>query len=308
MLCPYCLHDSAVKDGKCPDCDKELPRLYIQNYQRRRPPVVLSAVGFSGHGKTVYLAALLHALQSSLPRPCVWPGFYRQGLDMDAIQTVRENLKMLEQGDLPESTRRNFPQPSIHMLAKMPKYKDRQLIIYDPPGEAFEEDLRMEQYAGFVIRAKAVLFLISLTDLEDPIAGDMHRLLEVYTLGMDRLGATTKKQHLVVAFTKADLLLGSYLQDYPALVAYLQESQWDEIGQVKSYLKKLNGLSEQLAGFTRDLLRADTFANLAEDKFKSVTYCMVSALGSPPDGNRLSQVMKPRRVADPLLWILEKSR
>jgi hypothetical protein len=237
-----------------------------------------------------------------------WAGFYRQGLDMDSIDTVKTNLRMLERGSLPESTRRNFPRPSLHKLANMPKYKNRCLAIYDPPGEAFEEDLRVEEFAGFVTQARTVLFLVSLVDLEEPLAGDLYRLLEVYTLGMVRLRADTRRQRLVVVFTKADWLLGErFFGKRPEVVAYLQRNDQAEIRDIKRYLDGMERVSAELADFAANGLGAQNFINLANDKFKSLSFSAVSALGSPPEGDRLSEAMQPRRVLDPLLWVLEKS-
>ena len=279
--------------------------MYIQHYRRLRPPVILSVVGYSGHGKTVYLAALMHAMRVHLTR--AWPKFYRQALDQASVDTVKQNSNLLDNGELPESTRRNFPRPSLHLLAEMPKYKTRPLVIYDPPGEAFEEDLRMERYASFVTRAKVVLFLISLADLDDPVAVDMYRLLEIYTLGMGRMKAKTRKQHLVVAYTKADLLLERYFMNHPNLVNHLQSSEINAIRDVRNYLHSIKSISNELVRFTANEVGARDFINLARSQFKNVSFCVTSALGSPPEKDRLSEAMQPRRVIDPLLCVLENS-
>lgn len=310
MLCPYCLDDIQSSAPQCPACEHEVPELYKRNYPRGGPfsrprPVVLSAVGFSGHGKTVYLAALLHTLENELTR--VWPGFYRQGLDRDTIREIKRNLQDLERGELPESTRRNFPQPSLHRLAKLPRrYGDRVLVAYDPPGEAFEEDLSLEQYAHFVKRAQSVVFLLSLPDLEEPLAHEMHRFLEVYTLAMARMRAPTRKQHLVVTFTKADTLLETRFKQFPDLVQHLSNPSYAELGDLDAYQRRLENVSRELEDFTRNVLEARNFDNLAREAFKSVVYCAVSALGSAPEGARLKDKMTPLRVADPLLWVLAR--
>lgn len=303
MLCPYCLKKTN-NSSKCKHCEEELPPLYRKGYSWRRQPAILSTIGFSGHGKTVYLASLLHTLDRQLTQ--IWPGFYRQGLDQNSINTVKKNRELLEQGKLPESTRRSFPCPSIHRLVKMPKHKERQIIIYDPPGEAFEEDLSMEEYASFVKQAKTVLFLISLDNLDKPLDSNMHRLLNVYTLGMERLKARTDKQHLVVVFTKADLL-HEYFEEQPSLIEYLEDGQQYNIKNINQYLSQMNSMSAMLKNFTINQLDARSFVNLAEDNFKSVSYCAISALGQAPEGATLAEAMQPKRVIDPLLWVLEKA-
>ena len=271
---------------------------------RNSTPAILSAVGFSGHGKTVYLAALLHAMERDLT--AAWPKFYRQGLDMESVRTVQQNLTLLHQGTLPESTRRNFPRPSIHLLADIPSFKTRHLLMYDPPGEAFETDLGIEKYAHFVQRAKVVLFLVSLPDLPAPQGSELHRLLETYVLGMTRMKAKTRNQHLVVVYTKADRLK-SELTRCPTTLEHLSTPTADALRDIKRYQERLKAISTELAQFTENVLVARSFVRLVQKEFHGVNYCAVSALGSPPDDGHLTTAMEPRGVVDPLIWVLDKS-
>ena len=153
MICPYCLQNTSDKESKCKRCNEPLPAMYTQRHGKAfaQPPAILSAVGFSGHGKTVYLASMLHEMEKTLT--AVWPRFYRQALDIDSVKTVQANLALLRKGELPESTRRNFPRPSLHALTDIPQYGSRDLLIYDPPGEAFESDEGIERFAHFVVRS-----------------------------------------------------------------------------------------------------------------------------------------------------------
>jgi hypothetical protein len=296
MLCPYCLKNTS--ESTCKGCGESLPPLYMKN---ARNLAIFSAVGFSGHGKTVYLAALLHAMEKQLTR--TWPKFYRQGLDVEAVKRVQENLQLLRRGDLPESTRRNFPRPSIHLLAEMPQLGTRTLLIYDPPGEAFDTDEGIERFAHFVQHSPAVVFLVSLCDLQDPPEEDLYRLLNTYVLGMARMGVKTNKQRLVVTYTKADLLT-ERLQGYPAALGHLGNANLAEMANPRQYLNTLKAVSDQLAAFTENDFEARNFMRLARKEFKSLAFCAVSALGTPPEDGRLSTVIEPRRVADPLMWVL----
>jgi len=303
MLCPYCLQDTS--GTACQHCKETLPPLYVQ---RRgvfsKGPAILSAVGFSGHGKTVYLASLLYMLEKRLTQ--VWPKFYRQALDIDGVRTVQDNLKLLQEGNLPESTRRNFPRPNAHLLADIPHYGTRDMLIYDPPGEAFNSDEGIERYAFFVQRARVILFLVSLVDLEEPKAEDLFRLLNTYVLGMARMKAKTRNQHLVVAYTKADRLIATFGK-HPAVLDHLRNADHSAMVNPKKYLDTLKMISADLAVFTEQELEARAFMNLTHDQFKSVVFCAVSALGSPPEGEHLATAIEPRRVADPLIWVLDKS-
>lgn len=304
MLCPYCLKNTPAGE-KCTYCNESLPPLYVQQHRGfGKSPAVLSAVGFSGHGKTVYLAAMLDAMATQLPK--VWSDFFRQGLDEESVTTVKSNLADLRNGKLPESTRRNFPRPSAHRLNKMPQYGNRDLLIYDPPGEAFEKDIDIERFAHFIKKAKVVLFLISVSDLEEPKGTHLYRLLEMYNLGMARVKAQTKHQYLIVAYTKADLLVNSW-EAYPAVYEHLSNNGYTQLGNPRKYLRGLKDVSEALLKYTRETLEAQEFINATQTHFRSVTYCAVSALGQPPDAEgRLTIDMQPRCVLDPLFWVLER--
>jgi len=305
MLCPYCLQNTSA-DVKCNHCKENLPPLYVEQHRGlRKSPAVLSAVGFSGHGKTVYLAAMLDAMATQLPK--IWGGFFRQGLDDESVATVKNNLAMLRQGVLPESTRRNFPRPSAHRLNKMPRYGCRDLLIYDPPGEAFEQELDIERFAHFIKRAKVVLFLISVDDLDEPKGSHLYRLLEMYNLGMARVEAKTKRQHLIVAYTKADLLVESW-EKHPLVQEHLCNNGYAQLENPRKYQRDLKQISDELLDYTRQTLGAQEFINATETNFKSVAYCAVSALGQPPDeGGHLTAAMQPRCVLDPLVWVLARS-
>ena len=315
MLCPYCLRNTAKAD-KCKKkgCEQTIPPLYQQHYSTWRQPAILSVVGFSGHGKTVYLASLLKMLSQVLPQKEVWPGFFRQGLDQDSINIVKNNLGRLEQGELPQPTRRNFPKPSIHLLADMPHVKDRVLLIYDPPGEAFEHAPDIERYAHFVRNATVVQFIVSLAELEEPKGANLERLLQNYTLAMEgKWRGNMKKQEIIVVFTKADLLLTDpKFQKYDLLVEYIQESDRAALRNPRKYMKKMKVVSDTLRQYVRDELRADAFLNMTERYFKGkkgkkATFCLTTALGRPPNAdNTLSVKMQPQRAVDPLLWMLDK--
>ncbi len=303
MLCPYCLENTA--GPTCHHCKESLPPLYARRHGAlARPPAILSAVGFSGHGKTVYLAALLHMLEKRLTQ--IWSKFYRQALDLDSVRTVQQNLALLQKGELPESTRRNFPKPSIHQLTEIPQFGTRDLLIYDPPGEAFNSDEGIERYAHFVQRARVVVFLVSVVDLEAPKSDDLYRLLNTYVLGMARMRAKTRSQHLIVTFTKADRLIAEF-QKYPKVLDHLRNPDHRPMENPRKYSETLRFVSAELAAYTEQELGARSFVHLTRDQFKSVAYCAVSALGSPPEDGRLSTAIEPRRVADPLIWVLEKS-
>ncbi len=314
MLCSFCLSDVRFKKEKtsgnlasiylCPTCNEQAPALYSQDY-RKYPPVVISAVGFRQHGKTVYFASLFYTLKKlTLARD--WPEFFTMGLNEDSLDTVYGNARMLDAGALPDSTPKNFPRPTMIRAEGIPMQPDCTLLFFDTGGECFEKPTQLVQFAGFVRRAKAALLLISIPDLEDPRAG-MQKLLNTYVVGMGELGAKTKDQHLIVVYTKADQLVSRLTGRWKSLYTYLVQGSVDDLAQHNGYIERMEDVSDQLYDFTEEELQAHEFLNAAEANFKSVNFSIISALGTEPQGAKLSVRIVPRRILDPILWIMEKS-
>lgn len=311
MLCPFCLAEVPFKqDSKsnqvhysCPECREMMPAAYVTEY-KQCPPVVVNAIGFRGHGKTVYFASLFYVLsQEVLGR--YWDGFYTMCLNEQSQETVINNVQMLKRGELPQSTPKNFPAPTVVRFCGIPSYPNRTLLFYDTSGEAFEKASQLGRYAGFVKRAQTAVFLIDLTQL-DHIPRDMHQLANTYVIGMHELGGDTGLQNLLVVYTKGDRLQDR-LSNYPELVNYLTLGTVEGLANVEGYYGRMRRVSGQLEHFTRYALGSRQFLALAKDRFRSVNFCIISALGAPPQGNQLSASVTPKRVLDPLLWLIEGS-
>ncbi|MBN1485755.1 MAG: GTPase domain-containing protein [Chloroflexia bacterium] len=318
MLCPFCLAEDRFKRERtrtslsysCPNCNEPLPALYVQQY-RQYPPVVISAVGFRQHGKTVYFAALFYALKK-LGLPQYWSTFFTMALNEDSLATVYDNVGLLESGELPLSTPKNFPRPTMLRLEDIPFFRhvDYTLLCYDTGGESFERPTQLVQYAGFVRRARSVMFLISLSDLQDP-AEEMHRLLNTYVVGMGELGGAARDQHLVVVYTKGDRLplrLPQWGERWPDLGEYLRDGSMESLARPRGYLRRMHRVSERLREFTQEELGAYEFLNMTGQSFRSVAFSMVSSLGAEPEEGRMPVQIAPRRVLDPLLWTIERSQ
>ncbi len=314
MLCPFCLADVRLKQEKvtghlasiylCPNCNEQVPALYAQDY-RKYPPVVISAVGFRQHGKTVYFASLFYTLKKlTLARD--WPEFFTMGLDEDSLDTVYGNARMLEGGVLPDSTPKNFPRPTMLRAEGVPMQPDCTLLFFDTGGECFERPTQLVQFAGFVRRAKVAMLLISAPDLEDPRAG-IQKLLNTYVVGMRELGGRTNNQHLIVVYTKADQLATRFTPDWEDLRTYLINGSVDALARPDGYMERMHDISDRLFEFTEQELHAYEFINAAQANFKSLNFSIISALGAAPQGARLPVTIVPRRILDPLLWIMEKS-
>lgn len=335
MICPYCVEDVPANSQQHHECarvkDKPFPPFYLDHHggESGTDPLVLSVVGFPGHGKTVFLCALFDYLDNHLTY--IWPGFFNHVLDQESLSLLNDNRRRLRGGVLPQPNERSFPRPGIFRLTKMPRYAvgnglppllDTTVLIYDPPGEAFSTEDKIVEFASFVKRSGCVLFLVDVTALGDSIADEMAKLLDTYVLGMRRMGIAQKSQHMIVVYTKSDEMkvsvpeFAGFLEQEPRLREYLDQQRPATLADPRSHFTQLEDISRLLEKFTWTELGAARFINVAEDWFASVSYTVVSSLGAAPEearngnGNidkRLTVRMSPRGVADPLLYVLAKS-
>jgi hypothetical protein len=314
MLCPFCLADVKFKQVKpsgrltsiyvCSDCNEQTPALYVQDYRKYRP-VVISATGFRQHGKTVYFAALFYTLKKlTLARD--WPDFFTMGLNEDSLDTVYGNARLLEGGALPDSTPKNFPRPTMVRAEGVPMHPNCTLLFFDTGGECFEKPTQLVQFAGFVRRAETAMLLVSIPDLADPRAG-MQQLLNTYIVGLRELGGRPENQHLIVVYTKADQLAQRFARRWADLTTYLVGGSVEDLAKTDGYMERLQRISNRLLAFTEQELQAHEFMNAAEANFKSISFSIISALGTEPQDGRLAVAIVPRRILDPLLWVMEKS-
>jgi hypothetical protein len=312
MLCPFCLVALNPGTVTC-NCKEKLPDQYVALHSgwRAKDPLFMSVVGFPGHGKTNYLGGLYQYIQRELPKR--WPGFYRQGLTTETLRSVYGSMATYAKMSVSPRTEHVFPRPNIDRMLKLPKHGDRTLVIYDPPGEAFEthSDDLMSSFASFVRYSKVAVMLISPSDLLgnsrrlETVGPAMYRLIEQYDIGLRKLGGKPKEQHLVVVYTKGDRMLTDF--DLPPAVGrYLLASDEGALGDVSRYVKEMTTISRQLEEYTARVLDGMTFINNARDQYRSLEFSIVSALGAEPDGDQLSEPISPKRVIDPFLWVLER--
>ncbi len=310
-ICPYCLVAGSIKklsDANknqfyaCETCKSTISREYAENTTCETE--VISTVGFRGHGKTLYFSSLFYSFDKLAT---IWPGFYSFATDEKSLNTIKDNISKLKKGELPPPTPTSFPIPTNTRLSNMPVLGNRFFLFYDTGGEAYAGASKLIKYAGFVSRAKTIIFLVSLKDIDyDPLK--LHELLNVYVQGLTELGGDPKKQDLLVVYSKGDLM-GSHLEDWKQIRLYLSNGGIDNLKDLNlgRYVMGMKKISSRLKRFTKNELNALQFINFAQDSFKSVEFSIITSLGAKPDGNRLQVEMNPKCIFDPLLWVSFRS-
>ena len=320
ICCPYCLEivnpKFEVKGHRqvyvCsnPDCKRELPR------DLKESPWRVGLVGFTGHGKTVYLTSLFYTLKV-LRREKTWDEtFSWLGLDENTHKIMYRHVPLFEQSKLPASTPENFPEPALIQFTNIPLFKNCFLSFYDTAGRVYEDIERITEMGRFVARSTVVFFIVSLRDCGENWGETMESLIETYINAVyNKLNLDLKReQHLIVVLTKADLL-----EELPQeLKRFLLEGlyKWyslegsNDKTLIRSKLKELRRVSLALKRWLESK-GCGGFTRLAAQRFRSVEYTIVSSTGAAPVGDMLATKLDPedpKRVLDPFLWALEKNR
>ena len=235
------MHNNGTFSYVCPrdDCAQLIPRLYVEDY-RKYPACGCQRYRASGARKN---GCPEYACITRF-RGWIWaptgPIFICFPINDASLEVVFENANSLEAGKLPPPNPKIFPEPTLLQVNSMPYRSDQgkaTLLFYDTAGEAFLRTQDIGRYAGFVRRAKTVLFLVSIPQLRSAAdakngsvanpAGELERLLYSYIQGMADMNADTRDQHLIIVYTCADALLPE-LNDWPLIQQYIAERRLEQ--------------------------------------------------------------------------------
>lgn len=317
LRCPYCLmptraqlesrNSKSVYVCQWSDCGAEIPRDFVE--QRMTHRAVVGLVGFSGHGKTVFITALFHLLRAMQNE---WEGFYCRSLDHHTIKSFYDRIHKFKEGELPESTPANFPLPSLFHFHAVPYFGEWYLSFYDTAGEVFEDSQLIPQQGRFLANSDVAIFIVSIGDSGEQWPARLEELLDTYLNGVYNAMHTNlkAKQHLLVVFSKSDRLIG---QVPPEIEDFLMKGSYPWYADFRSREEMITQLERSSNNIRRWLESqgANGFVNKAADNFKGTEYMVISSTGAAPVGDRLAAKLAdedPRRVLDPFFWILEKTQ
>ncbi len=320
--CPFSPHTAYVKI--CPRCWSPLP---ISSGKSS----TVAIIGASASGKTCFMTALIRQIRRQLAR--------RSSLEMSlewdddaGRQYFREQERTIfHECTLPEQTQRESPLASLQFTIRFPisgwlsrlRYGSQgvvSVVCPDPSGEFFEK-LEDAYYLNYLSQARAVLLMV------DPMTSEVYRrrrkaqgkdipyegtssadALRSFVTALRR--ATNQEQgtinkELAVVMAKCDEE-GMFDPDQPKYAADLPR-------QGRLYNPQIaEDISELVLQHMEDL-ELEEVAALARQSFKSVCFFAASALGSPPVINEVNGQLRcylrdpqPRRVEEPLLWILHQ--
>lgn len=312
----------------CPHCERRLPSL-----SGKVPTYLVTVLGTSSSGKTVYLAALHQLLKNGQKKMQL----HRGQLNGDAAESdmliAKLSKELYSHGILPATTLENVPDPvsfqltfSLEMRAgNLAPQKSCILVLADMKGEDLTDDkadtlvMLHEKYRI----SDAFLFMVDPENMPGyfSAAGETQEMPEAHSrlthLVRDHIasqfGGSVEKP-TVIAMTKADKLF-ALARRYPGQELFrhisgtLDPETTSRMYKSQDYFRRIGYETQKILEIYDPNMRF-----FLQNTFPTAAYSNVAAMGPAPDFYTEDAQLKLRdpnvemaiRLEDPLLILLSK--
>ncbi|MCL2372059.1 MAG: hypothetical protein FWC78_01475 [Defluviitaleaceae bacterium] len=294
----------------CPFCHND-----IQQSAGYAPSTIISVVGGTQAGKSVYLTALVHTLKTITPRN--FPIFCTPiSNEMGKKFKLEYEGPLINDGILLDSTQKEKQQePFIFTFSFADDRKPEiSIAFFDMAGEGMVDPAYVDIYAANIRNSSGILFLVDPTQFSsiggkillknglkdegfyDEPADVLSGLVEDYIY---KQGGGVSQIPTAVVITKSDLLGalrhdGEYISPNSPIFEHFNH-------QESFNLSAFDDIDIDVDDF---ISAADpNFRNALKRRFARLGFFAVSALGSKPEGSRVAS-FAPLRVDEPFLWLL----
>lgn len=308
-------HGIVTRKRLCPACHNELPI-----NAGKVPSNIISIVGASSVGKSVYMTSLIHTLQNTTAynfNAACMP------LNADVSRKFKEKYEdpIFENGRMLQSTRLELQEPYIFQLIfKNENQAPLTLVFFDVPGEGMVDQDFLSIFASHIKNSAGILFLVDPLqiksirermlihldnhgDLSERYAEPRDVILNLFEnfIGHQDKGKTSIPTAVIL--TKSDLLNtlaeedGAYIRPNSNLfnnyvhTGALNLIEFENInGEVRRLIEKIDR----------------PFKDALDVYFTNTAFFAVSALGANPVNKEIAGVVNPIRVDEPVIWLLNQ--
>ncbi|WP_438348016.1 TRAFAC clade GTPase domain-containing protein [Paenibacillus sp. FA6] len=299
----------------CPKCHNELPVT-----SGKVPSNIISIVGASQVGKSVYMTSLIHTLQNTTA-----DNFDAACMPLNAeisrkFRTLYEE-PLFERGDLLASTQKEkMQEPFIFQFV----FKDESkppltLVFFDVAGEGMVDQDYLGLHGQHIKNSSGILFMVDPLQIRsirekirikfgDSEGGWVSQYDEprdvVLTMFGDFIAYEEKGKTDIptaVVLTKSDMLHslkdedGEYIKSNSNVFNNMVHRDWLN-------LTEFENIDGEIRRFIEKVDRP--FKGTMDVYFSNTAYFAVSALGSNPVNQKLQGVASPIRVDEPFIWLL----
>ncbi|MCL2456497.1 MAG: hypothetical protein FWD19_02985 [Defluviitaleaceae bacterium] len=295
----------------CPFCHNDIPQS-----AGFAPSTIISVVGASQSGKSVYLTSLIHTLKTITPRN--FPIFCTPiNNEMGRKFKFEYEDPLIEHGILLSPAQKEKQQePIIFTFSFSDESKPEiNIAFFDVAGEGMVDTAYMDIYAAHIKNSSGILFLvdplqfrsigkkISLqnnlnyeTSFADEPTDVLSGLVEDYIY---KQGGGISYIPTAVVVTKTDLLevlKSEYLDERSKI---FENFTHEKFFNLEKFFEINNETENFIGGIDPN------FRNALKRRFADLGFFAVSALGSCPENQRVAS-FAPIRVDEPFLWLLNR--
>jgi len=313
---------------RCMHCKAAAIQLYCSIYADKEIPLdflsmqslPIALLGAKGSGKSNYIGVLVNEIKKTMAGPFnsslslasskeskeaydqhyYWP-LYRDGRTVLATSTGTEIPPLI------------FP---LRFMNKKNKIVNMAaLTFYDTAGENLEDKAVMLKFNRYIANAKGIILLLDplqVPNIREKLTMNGFNTLPVQntdtanilSLIIEVIRNTQKVKGLLttplaLVFTKIDVL--EHYNVLPSTSCLKDESEHIKHG--KFVVSDFDNTNIHVKDLVENWLDSDILT--AIQQFKSHSFFGVTALGNNPNGTQLHKDgIHPRRVLDPLLWLL----
>ncbi|MCL1843680.1 MAG: hypothetical protein FWF79_07695 [Defluviitaleaceae bacterium] len=295
----------------CPFCHNDIPAS-----AGFAPGTIISVVGASQSGKSVYLTSLIHTLKTITPRN--FPIFCTPiNNEMGRKFKYEYEDPLIEHGILLDPTQKEKQQePFIFTFSFADETKPEiNIAFFDVAGEGMVDTAYMDIYAAHIRNSSGIMFLVD--PLQFRSVGKKIQLKN----GLDyELGFSDEPTDVLSGLVEDYIYKqGGGISDIPTAVVLTKTDLLEALQTDGEYIRQGSrifqnfthnsffNLSEfyNIDSETEDFIAAvdPNFKNALKRRFARLGFFAVSALGTKPEEQRVSS-FSPIRVDEPFLWIL----
>lgn len=299
----------------CPHCHNELPVT-----AGKVPSNIISIIGASQVGKSVYMTSLIHTLQNTtadhFDAACM-------PLNAEISRKFRSMYEepLFERGDLLASTQKErMQEPFIFQFV----FKDESkppltLVFFDVAGEGMVDQDYLGLQGQHIKNSSGILFMVDplqIRSIRERIRinlgtepGEWVSQYDeprdvVLTMFGDFIAYEDKGKTDIptaVVLTKSDMLRA--LSDEDGEYIKSNSNVFNNVVHRKTFnITEFENIDGEIRRFIEKVDRP--FKGTMDVYFKNTAYFAVSALGSNPIDQKLQGVVSPIRVDEPFIWLL----
>ncbi len=311
----------AKKDIYCPETVKGDNPMVIPMRCINSNGIPIALVGAKASGKSNYIGSLLLDIKKRMTRS------FDCSITMNCNAVSKEMYDDLYYNPLVKNKQQIGTTDSGELLPMIfpidfSSGKQVTLTFYDTAGENFDNEESMLANTGYLAHSKGIILLIDplqIPEIREQLEGkiplpivnrDAIDILDRVIYNIESFTNNSKKPFdmpVALVFTKIDALDG-FEDILPADSCLRYDSEYLNRGV---FIKEdFENTQQAMETLLENYIEMNADLNSKLKRFKTHALFGVSALGCIPDedGYLGAEGLKPRRVLDPLLWILAENK